>query len=390
MSYFRILCCKKILKMCAAIAPIEIDGALLEGGGQILRMSIAFCALLEKPIRIYNIRGGRSKPGLGPQHLTGLRLVRDLSKGKLYGDEIGSTEITFYPGKLTQGSHTADTHTAGSVGLLLQVALPCMIYANGPARVILKGGTNADMAPQFDYTTSVFQPIAEKFGCKFDARIMKRGYYPKGGGEVHVMTVPIDHLKAADLLEFGEISKITGRSFVAGVLPIKMAHQMSTIATSVIQKTYQRIPIDISVVKETEQTSVGNGSGIILVAETSTGCKIGGSGLGKKGISAERVGELAAEELIDNLKNKSCVDTYLQDQLIILMALAKGTSRIKTGPITLHTQTAIHVAKLLTNVDFEIKELEDKSVVIQCEGIGLKGNFDPKRCECSIPRHPPY
>ena len=37
-------------------------------------------------------------------------------------------------------------------------------------------------------------------------------------------------------------------------------------------------------------------------------------------------------------------------QLIILMALAKGKSEIRTGPLTLHTETAIHIAHLLTRV----------------------------------------
>ena len=37
-------------------------------------------------------------------------------------------------------------------------------------------------------------------------------------------------------------------------------------------------------------------------------------------------------------------------QLIILMALAKGRSVVRSGPITLHTRTAIHVAELMTKV----------------------------------------
>ena len=37
-------------------------------------------------------------------------------------------------------------------------------------------------------------------------------------------------------------------------------------------------------------------------------------------------------------------------QLIIFMALANGISRVKTGPITLHTETAIHFAEKLTKV----------------------------------------
>jgi hypothetical protein len=42
---------------------IEIDGSLLEGGGQILRNASALSAILQLPIRVNKIRAGRSKPG---------------------------------------------------------------------------------------------------------------------------------------------------------------------------------------------------------------------------------------------------------------------------------------------------------------------------------------
>jgi len=42
-----------------------------------------------------------------------------------------------------------------SICLLIQAALPCMLFARGPVRLQLKGGTNASFAPQFDYFTWV-------------------------------------------------------------------------------------------------------------------------------------------------------------------------------------------------------------------------------------------
>lgn len=42
-----------------------------------------------------------------------------------------------------------------SIGLLIQVALPCALFANSMSILKLRGGTNAEMAPQFDYTTEV-------------------------------------------------------------------------------------------------------------------------------------------------------------------------------------------------------------------------------------------
>lgn len=87
-----------------------------------------------------------------------------------------------------------------------------------------------------------------------------------------------------------------------------------------------------------------------MTAHSSTGMIFGSSGIGEKKISAETVGETAAKELVKNLDNGSCVDEYLQDQLIIFMALANGKSKILTGPVSLHTETAIEIAKQLTSV----------------------------------------
>ncbi|MEE6523525.1 hypothetical protein FKM82_022468 [Ascaphus truei] len=109
-----------------------------------------------------------------PQHLSGLEIVRDLCSGQLDKAEIGSTEINFTPGRIKGGALTADTKTAGSVCLLLQVSLPCMLFAASPSELLLRGGTNAEMAPQIDYTTMVFKPITERFSFKFDCDIRRR------------------------------------------------------------------------------------------------------------------------------------------------------------------------------------------------------------------------
>lgn len=51
-----------------------------------------------------------------------------------------------------------------------------------------------------------------------------RGYYPKGGGEIHVKVNPVKQLKPLQLLERGSIARITGRVYVAGVLPFRVCH----------------------------------------------------------------------------------------------------------------------------------------------------------------------
>lgn len=113
---------------------------------------------------------------------------------------------------------------------------------------------------------------------------------------------------------------------------------------------------------------------IFLVAETTTGCILGGSGIGEKGVSAERVAQEAVDAIYEDLKYEICVDEYMQDQLIIFMGLANGTSRIKTGKISLHTQTAIHYTQLLTGATFKITKI-DAYNIIECTGVGYKNKF---------------
>ncbi|WP_348257478.1 RNA 3'-terminal phosphate cyclase, partial [Salmonella enterica] len=64
---------------------VEVDGGIMEGGGQILRVSTALSCLLGLPFRVQKMRAGRSTPFLRPQHLSGLEMVRDLCGGHLEG-----------------------------------------------------------------------------------------------------------------------------------------------------------------------------------------------------------------------------------------------------------------------------------------------------------------
>lgn len=228
--------------------PIEIDGSYLEGGGQILRISTALSTLLKKPIKISKIRAGRKDGGLKAQHLTGIDLLGRVSQANLTGASLKSTEVKFIPKMIQSGRYAADTKTAGSICLIIQNALPCLIFAKETCELDLRGGTNAANAPQIDYFQMVFCPIAKQFGLKCDLEILRRGYFPKGGGEVYLKTYPIEKaLSPIDLTEFGGLKRVYGRSFVAGFLPIKIAEVMANTAKE-IMSVYKNVPIEIEVI----------------------------------------------------------------------------------------------------------------------------------------------
>jgi RNA 3'-terminal phosphate cyclase (ATP) len=252
-----------------------------------------------------------------------------------------------------------DTKTAGSICLILQAALPVAMFARkNPTTLILKGGTNASMAPPYDYWERVFLPIlVEKFnvpGGLIHHTITRRGYFPKGGGEVRITTSPL--LRPLDpifMTQRGTISEISIRSYCAGSIPLQVATEMADSAKKILRQKNILVHPRIDIVREAN--AIGDGSGILIVAKTTTGCLLAGSALGETKKRGHVVGREAAEELIETIEDGGCVDEWLQDQLILFMALAKGKSEILTGSLTLHTQTAIWVAQQLCGAVFEVE-----------------------------------
>jgi len=353
---------------------LDIDGSVMEGGGQIIRMSVCLSALLRRPIRITKIRGRRAKPGLQAQHLNGLRLVADLSRDSvLNGAKKDSAEIDFAPGRtIGGGRYEADTQTAGSTCLLAQVSLPCLLFADRESRLDLRGGTDAKMAPPAGYYVTVFKANLNKFGADFAFDVARRGYFPRGGGQLVLTVPPVRSLRPVTMTEMGDVAKVTVTASVAGSLPLRVAQEMADAAKKALKKS-GTIACEVSVDAYKEQSATGNGSSVWIVCETSAGCVLGASQTGSNKEKPHVTGEAAARELLDDLEHRPCVDAHMQDQMVVLMALAKGRSRVRTGPLTLHTETAIHIARALSSAAFRVEEAGGGgAVVVECDGIGLE------------------
>ena len=352
-----------------------IDGSLKEGGGQILRISASVACICGIPLRIENIRGGRTKPGLQRQHLMGIKLVSQICSGRLQGAELLSQEIVLSPASITGGSYSSDVKSAGSVMLLLQVALPCLLYGDKNSRVSLRGGTNASFAPQVDHTAMVLCPISKRFGINFDINIVRRGYFPKGGGEVYVDIEPVRKLNSVSLQDMGEVIDVIGLVFVAGNCPKKVLHTMTDTAEALLAKSLPGAKLQLDI--QQNPHAMDTASGLVLCAVTSTGCRLGGSCLGSASELPELTAEKAVEELLESVGHMACVDKWTQDQIVLFMALAEGRSVVRCGPVTLHTETAMYVTEQLIGVKFTIKpadpareDCKKYPCFIECEGIG--------------------
>src|ERR1051326_6428383 len=121
---------------------LTIDGSMGEGGGQVLRTSLALSALTGQPFEIANIRANRKKPGLMRQHLTAVQAAARVCHAHVEGDAFGSPALRFTPGPVTPGVFDLAIGTAGSATLVLQTILPPLLTAGGPSRVRIEGGTH--------------------------------------------------------------------------------------------------------------------------------------------------------------------------------------------------------------------------------------------------------
>src|ERR1043166_1576852 len=138
---------------------IAIDGAEGEGGGQILRTSLALSLVTGQSFRMERIRAKRQKPGLLKQHLTSVEAAKTVGCAEADGASLSSQTLEFRPGPVTPGNYRFAVGTAGSATLVLQTVLPPLLTASGHSPLTLAGGTHNPMAPPFDFLDRCFMPL---------------------------------------------------------------------------------------------------------------------------------------------------------------------------------------------------------------------------------------
>jgi len=338
------------------MVPMEIDGSYGEGGGQLVRFAIALSAMLGEDVTIVNIRAGRTTPGIRPQHLAAINAVARLASAKVKGNEVGSSSVSFSPGRITGGQFDFDVGTAGSVTLVLQAVLPVALMAEKPVSGRIVGGTEVRWSPTVDYFDRVFLRGVRTMGADVSVKLLKSGYYPRGGGVVHFSVTPrsqLDPLITPRRLG-GEL-RVSGVSRCAN-LPQAVAERQASSARDLLRK--RNITVDeIEIVHTSEP--LGPGSSITLWVNSEPASFIGADSIGERGKRAEVVGSEAAESLIKCVDTGSGTDEHFADMILPYMFKAKGRSRVTTPRISKHLMTEVHIAKLF---DVPAISIDDSTV----------------------------
>jgi len=345
---------------------ITIDGSYMEGGGQIIRTALAFSALTRKPFRAVNIRHNRPVPGLKRQHLSCIEALQQLTGAKVEGGALKSSRIEFVPGRLVPKTLAIDIGTAGSITLLLQSLMLPVMFAGSRIDLMITGGTDTRWSIPIDYFNHIIVPYANAF-AGIESHVIRRGFFPKGQGRVDITVRPGYHIDDFDtmghflrylrskvapimLLEKEQPVCIKGVASASGSL--KKAEVSKRMISGAANRLNGLWPVDIM-----EQYSPSASSGAIITlwaVGSRSGVSMGADCLGQRGKRAEIVGETAAIKLLELLNSDAAVDCHLADNLIPLLALARG--RMKTNQITGHIRSNCYVCEQFIDVTFDIDE----------------------------------
>jgi len=340
---------------------LTIDGSQGEGGGQVLRSSLALALVTGTPFVIENIRARRKKPGLMQQHLTAAAAAAEVGRADVQGAHVGSTRLVFRPQRVAPGEYTFRVGTAGSATLVLQTVLPALLTADGPSQLTLEGGTHNPMAPPFDFLARVYLPWLNRMGAAVDARLDRPGFYPKGGGRFTVGVRSAPRLGRLELLHRGEITGRRVRALVAN-LPRHIAERE---CRAIAQRTgWDERCLAIEEVRG----SRGPGNVVMIELEAEHVTELF-TGFGQLGVRAEDVAAEALREADEYLAADVPVGRHLADQLMLPLAIGAhqgtGGGAFRTMTLSPHATTQRDVIRTFLGIDVQVDRENDGACMVR-------------------------
>jgi RNA 3'-terminal phosphate cyclase (ATP) len=339
---------------------VQIDGSQGEGGGQMVRSSLALALVTGRSVQIKNIRAKRKKPGLMEQHLTAVRAATEVGQAEIEGDSLGSTQIRFRPGKVCGGHYSFKVRTAGSATLVFQTVLPSLLTAQCDSHLTFEGGTHNSMAPPYDFLAKAFLPLVNRMGPAVAVILERPGFYPAGGGRF-AATIRPAALGRLELKGRGEIRDHRVRVLLSNLPAHIGRRECDTIA--------QAMGWDVrSMLVEEIRNARGPGNVVIIELESQRLTEVF-TGFGRLGVRAEVVAAECLRDARDYLAAGVPVGPHLADQLLLPLGIAAyqktGGGVFRTMPLTGHSKTHIDILRRFLEIKIEVREVGVDNVLVE-------------------------
>ncbi len=325
--------------------PLIIDGSFGEGGGQIIRSSLALSMISGTPIEIHSIRAGRKNGGLRKQHLTSVNAAVEICNAEVTGNVMGSTRITFTPNAIKAGNYSFATGSAGSAFLVFQTIFPALMMQKEESHLVIQGGTHNLKAPPAEFIEHSFLGTMKKIGVDSSLKLNRYGFYPKGGGEVEITITP-SKLNSADFTKLSPITKIIAEPVVV--------RKPRTVADSQADEIRGVLPQAEVISHFPKAVGPGNSVSVSVIRDN---IRQVFTGFGKRNCSPEITARVVAQRAQTFSQADIFCDSHLTDQLMIPLLLAGGGKFTCPKP-SLHATTNAEVIKVFTGKEILFSEID--------------------------------
>ena len=310
---------------------IEINGS--SGGGQLLRTCLAVSHATQRPFRIVEFRARSQRPGLLRHHLAAVRAAESLG-GRAQGAELGTTSLTFEPGRVDGGEHHLAVGSGSSACLLLQAILMPLVMAGRASHLVLEGGTHTPHTPPYEFLERALLPLLARMGAQVGSHLERRGFYPAGGGRFVVEIAEGPGLRPLELLD---APCVKGRRATAiiGNLGGDIAVRELTVVAQRLGWSNE----ELQLVQDDETNGPGN---VLLLEVEQQGHREIFAGFGERTVSAEKVAHRAIDQLRKHVAGGASVSQRLAEHLVVPFALVGG-SAFRTAEASADVATSLSV-----------------------------------------------
>ncbi len=330
---------------------LEIDGSRGEGGGQMVRTTVAMSTVTGIPVHLTRIRENRPTNGLSRQHVAAVNAVARMTGSEVEGCKIGSGDLYFTPGDEQVYDLDVNISSAGSISLVLQAMLLAARNHTQRLTVDICGGTNVMWAPPIDYYQTLLFPMMSRMNINAEARIIDRGFYPQGGGRVLATLDPIGEIRPLMQESLGELVGIRGVCFCQRLSDWVPQEMVKSCREAL--KPYADAEIEL------QRTEGGSqGAGLVLVAEYENGM-LGSNALSSRGHPPDKCGRDAANDLISEMESGATMDVHTADQLLPYMAMSKECSSFSVSRISKHLLSQMDTLESFLDVKFGVERRDD-------------------------------
>ena len=218
----------------------------------------------------------------------------------------------------------------------------------------IKGGTDVSWSPSMEYTQRVLGETYHRIGIEFSLELIKRGYYPKGQGEIRLQVYP-SYVKSVSFLE-RKTNSVKLICTFSKLSMEKIENEIKEIKTKLESKNFVVEEIEIK-----NQEAVDSGASL-LIYSTDESSIIGIDSLYNK--KMQRF-DLDLDEFTENTLG---VDKNLADMIIVTASLGQGKTVFRTPEITKHLETNLFVTSKITGCKYGIGKLSNGFEII-IEGV---------------------